>query len=107
MIMVTFIAIPLVCGVFVVQTTAADTASNPSKCKATVSKTIKIMRESEMVKFKGKTMLKALQTYENGISESEYETFDQDMGPFDDQYKNIKKLFRNLEIIREDCRPKP
>jgi len=107
MIMVMFIAIPLVCGVFVVQTTAADDASDPGKCKATVNKTIKILKESELLKFKGKTMLKALMTYQNGISESEYETFDQDMGPFDDQYKNIKKIFKNLQDIRVDCRPSP
>lgn len=98
-----FTGVLCMCGMFIAVSTVPAFAKDEKKCKKVINQTIKLMKKGEILKFNGKKMLKALESYEDGISKSEAKKLDLVMGPFDDNFKVMKKIYNNIQDIKEYC----
>jgi len=98
-----FIMALCVCGIFLTQIVSPAFALDDKSCKKEIKETIKLLKKGEIITFSGKKMLKALKSYRDGISDEESEKLDKVMGPFDDNFKTMKKIYQNIQDIKEAC----
>ncbi len=103
MTMLRFLGALCVCGMFLTQIVSPAFALDDKRCKKEIKETIKLLKKGEIITFSGKKMLKALKSYRDGINEEESDKLDRLMGPFDDNFKTMKKIYQNIQDIKEAC----
>ena len=98
-----FIVAFFVCSAIFTLAASPVMALEEEKCKKIVDKTIKLLKKTEILKLNGKKMVKALESYKDGIDKKEFKKMDDILGPFDDGISNLKKISKYIEEIKEVC----